>query len=146
MKCDDYRGFVFDYLDGTLPDRAAFEEHGAACPDCAAILRGIRANEEVLARAGVPAAPPDLWPRIAAAIPRRREARFHPMRWVAALAAAAALIAALGVHFASAPAPRLDFVVVDAGPALDSLMPDYDDADTAGDAADAPAPSPRTGY
>ncbi len=134
MKCVEFRDLVFDYLGGTLPDRRAFEEHFAGCAGCAALLRGIESNEEVLSRAGAPEAPPDLWPRIARAISAGREVRFGPPRRAAAMAAAAAaVLVALSLVFAAVPAPppELDVVVLDAGPALKALVPRYEDADTA---------------
>ena len=139
MKCDEFRDLVFDYLEGTLADRPSFEGHFSACPACASVLRGVEENEGILARAGAPAAPADLWPRIAAAVSAGRRVRFGGTRGAAVLAAAAALFVALSLLFtaAPAPAPALDIVVVDAGPALKPLVPRYEDVDTATALADA---------
>jgi len=148
MKCDGFRDLVFDYLGGTLPGREEFEAHYASCPACASILRGIEADGEVLSRAGAPAAPADLWPRIAAAISAGREVRFGRTRWAAVAAAAAAVLVALSLLVTSAPAPvpSLDIVVVEAGPALQPLVPRYEDVDTSTALADALASPFGNGY
>jgi len=133
MKCDEFRDLVFDYLEGTLEERAPFEDHFAACPACASILRGIEADAEVLSRAGAPAAPADLWPRIAAAVSAGRPVRFARPRWAAWAAVSAAAVLVVSLFFAAAPAPgpSLDVIVVDAGPALKFLVPRYENVDTA---------------
>jgi len=132
MKCDAFRDLVFDYLEGALRERAPFEDHFAACPACASILRGIEADAAVLSRAAAPKAPADLWPRIAAAVSAGRAVRFARTRWaVAAAAAAAVLVASLFFAAAPAPGPALDVRVVDSGPGLRLLVPRYENVDTA---------------
>lgn len=127
MNCEAFRDRVFDFLDGSLADRGAFDAHRAACGRCADILRGIGETERVLRAARVPAAPPELWGRIAAAVARPAP-RFRPAPWIAA--AAALLLAVFAVP--SRPAPRaLPIRIVDASPeaarALRAFVPRYDD-------------------
>ena len=130
MNCEGFRDRVFDFLEGGLADREAFEAHRASCAACADILRGIRTNERILRAAGVPAAPAGLWSKIAAAVARPApRSRFPAGRW----AAAAALLIGLLV-FAYRPSPTLTIKVVDVGPdaarALGSFVPRYEGADT----------------
>jgi len=44
LTCRDVTAFVMDYLDDVLPtiERAAFEAHLAACPDCVVYLASYR--------------------------------------------------------------------------------------------------------
>lgn len=99
MTCADVLDRLDDYVDGTLPE-AEFQEvelHLAGCADCAAEHRFLR---ELLARAaalprGV-APPRDLWPGIASRLTNRPAA--HPRSyWLTGLAAAAAVLVAVGV-------------------------------------------------
>ena len=136
MNCETFRDEAFDFLDGTLGDRREFEDHFAACPRCASLLRGIEANEKTLALARVPVAPPELWPRIAAAISAGRPLEFRRPRLASILAAAAGLLLVLGLLFsAGAPPATLDVVVVAAGADaqrnLRGLIPSYGDVDAA---------------
>jgi hypothetical protein len=140
MTCSEFRDLAFDYLDGSLRDRAGFEDHFAACASCAGMLRGFEENERLLSLARVPAAPAELWPRIAAALSAGRPVAFRRPWWAALAAAAAAVLVVFSLFFAAAPAPSggtLDVVVVDAGPALKPLVPRYEDVDTGTALADA---------
>jgi len=139
MTCETFRDLAFDFLQGTLRDGAEFDAHRISCPACAATLDGIRENERILSAARVPTAPPDLWPRIAAAIERDRTVAFRGRRLILALSAAAAAIV-LGISlFASIGAPRpkqtLNLVVQEVGPeshrTFKALVPRYDDVDAA---------------
>jgi len=138
MNCETFRERAFDYLQGTLRGDADFEAHRASCVACAATLAGIRDNERVLRAARVPTAPPELWPRIAAAIGPKRAAPFRALRVASVLAAAAVLLLAFSVVASirsARRAPKLDIVVQDVGPesqrAFRSLVPRYDDVDAA---------------
>jgi hypothetical protein len=129
MNCEAFRDKVFDLLDGSLADRAAFDAHRAACAGCADVLRGIGETERVLRAARVPTAPPELWGRIAAAVARPTP-RFRLGPWIAA--AAALLLAVFAVP--ARPAPRiLPIRVVDASPeaarALGAFVPRYEGSD-----------------
>jgi predicted anti-sigma-YlaC factor YlaD len=137
MTCETFRDCAFDFLQGTLRDAAEFEAHRLSCPACAATLDGIRENERLLSAARVPTAPPDLWPRIAAAIGRDRTVLTRGRRWAMALAAAALLlgigiIASIG---APRPRPRLNLLVQEVGPeslrTFKALVPRYEDVDAA---------------
>ncbi len=133
MNCETYRDRVFDVLAGRPVDRPTFDGHRSSCASCAGLLEGISENERILSGARVPAAPADLWPRIAAALARPVPAR-RPRGLVFA-AAAAALLAAGVVFFSAARAPRpsLDVAIVDASPdsgrAFTALVPRYEDVD-----------------
>jgi anti-sigma factor RsiW len=109
MTCEKTRDRLDDYLDGTLggAELHEVELHVAACPACAEEerrLRAVVARAAALPRGMTP--PRDLWPgiadRIAAARPRpaarvvRRVWSWSP----AALAAAAAVLVALGATLA----------------------------------------------
>jgi hypothetical protein len=135
MNCEQFRDRVFDFLDGSLGDRAGFEAHAAGCAACAETVRGIEANERAIAAARVPLAPPDLWGSIATRISAGRERPFRRTRIAAGLAAAAALLLSLALFLSAAPRPRLDVVIREAAPetgrALGSLVPRYEDVDTA---------------
>ncbi len=128
MNCEDFRDRVFDFLEGGLADREAFDAHRAACAGCADILRGIQLNERILRGAGVPSAPPELWSRVAAAIARPTR-RFRLGPW----AAAAVLLVGVLV-FALRPAPSLKIRFMDVTPeaarALGAFVPRYEAADT----------------
>ena len=138
MTCETFRDLAFDFLQGSLRDGAEFDAHRLSCPACAATLEGIRENERILSAARVPTAPPDLWPRIAAAIDRDRTVSFRGRRWAVALSAAAALLLGISL-FASLGAPRpkptLNLVVQEVGPesqrTFKALVPRYDDVDAA---------------
>ena len=49
MTCRELVDFLLDYLAGDLPaaERARFEVHLGACPDCVAYLRAYRATVEL---------------------------------------------------------------------------------------------------
>jgi hypothetical protein len=138
MTCETFRDLAFDFLQGTLRDGAEFEAHRISCSACAATLDGIRENERILSASRVPTAPPDLWPRIAAAVGRDRTVSFRRRRWAVGLAAAAALL--LGISVVASmnpprPKPRLNLVVQEVGPeaqrTFKALVPRYDDVDAA---------------
>ena len=138
MTCETFRDLAFDFLQGTLRDGAEFDAHRLSCPACASALDGIRENERILSAARVPTAPPDLWPRIAAAIGRERPAAFRGRRWAVAIAAAAALL--LGISLlasigGSRPKPTLNLVVQEVGPesqrTFKARVPRYEDVDAA---------------
>jgi hypothetical protein len=138
MTCETFRERAFDYLQGTLRGDAAFEAHRASCAACAGTLAGIQDNERILRAARVPLAPPELWPRIAAAIGPGRVEPFRALRVASVLAAAAALLLAFTLVASirsSHRSPKLDLVVQDVGPesqrAFRSLVPRYDDVDAA---------------
>jgi hypothetical protein len=138
MICETFRERAFDYLQGGLRGDADFEAHRASCASCAGTLAGIRENERVLRAARVPTAPPELWPRIAAAIGRDRVAPFRALRVASIVAAAAALLLAFSLVATLRHArrtPTLDLVVQDVGPesqrAFRPLVPRYDDVDAA---------------
>ncbi|MBV8879820.1 MAG: hypothetical protein JO332_07655 [Planctomycetaceae bacterium] len=138
MNCEAFSDRVFDFLRGGLrDDRAAFDAHRASCPDCAARLAGIRENERILSAARVPTAPPELWPRIAAAVAQGRPLPFRALRLASLAAAAAGLLLVLTLWTSSrpAPAPTLNLVVQEVGPdsqrAFRGLVPKYDDVDAA---------------
>lgn len=127
MNCETFRDSVLDWLEGAAP--GGFREHRAACPRCADLVAGFEENERLLRGASVPAAPPELWSRIAAAVAKPVPAR---PRWIPFAAAAAALIAVAAL-FASARPPRseLPLTIVDAGPALGAFVPRYEADDAA---------------
>ncbi len=135
MTCEKFRDRVFDFLQGMLEEREAFEAHRASCATCARSLQGIELNEQVLSSARVPKAPADLWPRIAAAISQDRVVPFRRIRYAAAgaVAAAALLVVAIFASIRPSPAPRLNLVVREVGPesqrAFRSLVPRYEDVD-----------------
>ena len=138
MNCETFRDRVFDFLQGTLQERAEFEAHRLSCSACAATVDGIRENERILSAARVPTAPADLWPRIAAQIGRDRAVSSKGRRWAVALAAAAALLlgnsvlARIGAH---PPKRTLNIVVQEVGPdaqrTFKALVPRYEDVDAA---------------
>jgi hypothetical protein len=138
MTCETFRDLALDFLQGTLRDRAEFECHRLSCSACASALEGIRENDRILTASRVPTAPPDLWPRIAAAIGQDRVVPFRSRRWAVALAAAAALLLAISI-VASIGAPRakarLNLVVQEVGPesqrTFKALVPRYEDVDAA---------------
>ena len=137
MNCETFRDRAFDFLQGNLrEDRAGFESHRLSCSACAESLRGIEVNEAVLRSALAPVAPPDLWPRIAAALGQDRVVPFRVPR-LAFAAAAAALLVAITL-FAVAPskrAPKLNLVIREVGPesqrTFRALVPRYEDVDAA---------------
>jgi hypothetical protein len=127
MNCETFRDSALDWLEGSLGDAAGFRAHRAACPACAALLAGFEDTERVLRGARVPAAPPELWSRVAAAI-----ARPARPRWIPFAAAAAILLALAGLVAAGRPPrPELPVTIVDAGPALGAFVPRYEPADAA---------------
>ena len=125
MNCERFRDLVFDFLGGSLDERGAFDAHRAACAGCADVLRGIRENERLLRAARVPAAPPELWSRIAAAVARPAPVRrFRLLPWAAA---AAALLIAAVLAGRPAPGPGLKVRFQDANdPGLAAFVPDFD--------------------
>ncbi|HVR85662.1 MAG TPA: hypothetical protein VMU54_15195 [Planctomycetota bacterium] len=138
MNCQAFSDHVFDYLRGGLRgERSHFDAHRGSCPACAARLEGIRENERILSRARVPTAPPELWPRIAAALAEGRPIPSRALRAASFLAAAAALLLAVTLFATSRPArsSELNLIVQEVGPesqrAFRSLVPKYDDVDAA---------------
>jgi predicted anti-sigma-YlaC factor YlaD len=136
MTCETFRDAVFDYLDGTLQDRAGFRGHLDSCEPCRKLLGSIADQENLLRAARVPEAPADLWPRIAAQISLGRTAPFRGIRWAAGAAAAAALILVGALlHSGRAEDRGLDVVVREISPdartAFATLVPRYEDVDTA---------------
>lgn len=138
MNCQTFSDRVFDFLQGDLrEERADFDAHRSSCADCAARLEGIRENERILSAARVPLAPPDLWPRIAAAVSRGRTVPFRTLRIASVVAAAAALLLAFTLVATGRPAraPAFHLVVQEVAPenqrTFRSLVPRYDDVDAA---------------
>ena len=143
MNCEAFRDLLFDFLDGSLRDRAPFEAHRASCPACAEILRGIGHNEQVLSAARVPRAPADLWAGIAARISGVRAVPFRRTKIAAGFAAAAALLLSVTLLFSGGPPKtRLGNRVVireaaaAEGRTLGALVPRYEDVDSATALAD----------
>jgi len=145
MKCEEFRDYAFEYLDGTFfgcDEAVGFEVHLASCPACADALRGIEANEKALGAARAPLAPASLWPAIAARISEGRTLPFRRTKVAAGVAAAAALLLSIALFFSGGPArPRLDVVVqevsAEGGRTMGTLVPRYEDVDTATAMADA---------
>jgi len=136
MTCAEFRDRVFDFLDGSLQDGAAFEAPRASCPACAETIRGIRANEKALSAARAPLAPPDLWAAIAVRVSTGRVAPFRRSRVAAGVAAAAALLLSFALAFSGGrPKPRFEVVIrevaPEAGRTMSTLVPRYEDVDTA---------------
>jgi anti-sigma factor RsiW len=135
MNCETFRDALLDVLAGRPADRAAFDAHRAACPACAPLLAAFAENERLLLGARVPTAPPDLWPRIAAAISQARPLPARRPAWLRWSAAAAALLAAGALFFSapSGPRPTLDVAIIDASPdagrAFTALVPRYEAVD-----------------
>lgn len=134
MNCETFRGAALDWLEGSLGDEPAFRAHRAACPACASLLAGFEENERLLRDARVPAAPADLWPRIAASLAapgRYVSSRFK--RNIAALAAAL-LLGLAGLAALAAPRPRdLQVTIVDVDPSaartMSAFLPRYEGPD-----------------
>jgi Putative zinc-finger len=74
VDCSEFEVLAADYVDGALPapQRAALEEHAAACPNCAELLRDIAAAMRFLERAPDIVPPPELITRIAYQAPNGR--------------------------------------------------------------------------
>jgi anti-sigma factor RsiW len=53
LCCRDFTEFIYAYEEGELPadERAAFEAHLAACPDCVSYLAGYRRSVALAGRA-----------------------------------------------------------------------------------------------
>jgi hypothetical protein len=138
MNCETFRDRAFDFLQGSLRDAEAFEAHRASCAACSKALDGIRRNDRIISAARVPTAPPDLWPRIAAAIGQDRAIPFRRLRIATFVAAAAVLLLAVTL-LATLPtgrkAPTINLVVQEVGPesqrTFKALVPRYDDIDAA---------------
>ena len=128
MTCETFRDRVFDFLEGSLADREAFDAHRAACPRCADVLQGIRENEKLLRASRVPAAPAGLWSRIAEAVARPAPVRrFRLGPWAAAALLLLGLAAVIG-----RPAPRPTLQVrfqEETHPGLAAFVPRYEGAD-----------------
>ena len=144
MNCQTFSDRVFDFLQGDLRgERSEFDAHRAACSGCASRLEGIRENERILTAVRAPLAPPELWPRIAAAVSRGRPAPLRALRVASFFAAAAALLLAvtLVVSGRAPRTPSLRLVVQEVAPenqrTFRSLVPRYDDIDAATAMADA---------
>ena len=136
MNCETFRDRAFDFLQGSLHDAEAFEAHRASCASCSKALDGIRRNDRILSAARVPMAPPDLWPRIAAAIGQDRAIPFRRLRIATVLAAAAALLLAVTlVATVRTPKPTINLVIQEVGPesqrTFKALVPRYEDIDAA---------------
>lgn len=101
--CEDVGGLLDDFVDGLLDgeDAVAVERHLEGCVACREEARALRALVEAAAALPTDVAPPhDLWPAIAHRIERGSGL------WMRTLAAAAALLLALGAGLASrTPAP-----------------------------------------
>jgi len=102
VSCERYESLIGDLVDGTLDGapRHELEAHLATCVACTQLA------EELLvvrrAARGLPALelPPAAWARLSATIEAERAAQRTPRRWqrlVLPLAAAAVLVAAIGV-------------------------------------------------
>jgi anti-sigma factor RsiW len=102
VSCERYESLIGDLVDGTLDGapRHELEAHLATCATCT------RLAEELLvvrrAARGLPPIelPPTAWARVSAAVEAERAAQRTPRRWqrfVLPLAAAAVLVAAIGV-------------------------------------------------
>ncbi|MHC4607175.1 MAG: anti-sigma factor family protein [Planctomycetota bacterium] len=133
MDCSGAHERMLDHVAGRLPgDRAGeLEEHVHGCPACAEILRGIEANERVLFRAKAPSAPDTIWPRIEAAVERRRTpAAPRKLGWLVAAAAVLLVAAAVVLSLPDAPAgPELEIVEVrgEASGVLGGLIPGFEE-------------------
>ncbi|HEX7897011.1 MAG TPA: hypothetical protein VF950_04590 [Planctomycetota bacterium] len=129
MSCESFRDRVFDFLEGSLADRAGFDAHRAACPRCADVLRGIRENEKILRAARVPSAPADLWARIATAVARPAPVRRFPLGpWAAAAVLLLGLVA-LVARPAARPALEVTFVEAREAGGLAAFVPRYEPAE-----------------
>jgi len=100
MKCDAFEPLIALYVGADLPDRdrPQVEQHLAACPDCRQLLEDLQASQATLRELGSEAADAAMLTAVRAGVlggigERRRRA----WPWVAAFAAAAALVAALVV-------------------------------------------------
>lgn len=135
MDCATFRELAFDYLARDLPRGHAdvFEAHFVSCASCAATLRAVEAHEELLSRAGVPAAPDDIWPRIEAVVSTSRPAVRPQRAGMGWLAAAAALLLIVCGVLASIPqstvGPELEVVEVrgEASETLSGFIPGYEE-------------------
>jgi anti-sigma factor RsiW len=101
MICPDREAQLNEYVDGTLEaaERAAVEQHLAACAGCRAAVAELRT---LLAQAGsLPQSiepSRDLWGGIAARIGQRATWNLRRAFWAGALAAAATLVIAFGLY------------------------------------------------
>jgi hypothetical protein len=97
--CGAFRDALMDFVDGTLPaaELDAARAHERACPECASLALTVRGQASLLSRVRRPLPPPDLGLRIERAL-GSRGAVVRPRRWGAWTAAAAAgLVAAIGL-------------------------------------------------
>ena len=74
MNCAEFESILADYLDGTLPDaeRAAVEQHAAACRDCREFMSEVSGGLSLLSHAIPVEPPPELVTRIAYLAPAGR--------------------------------------------------------------------------
>jgi hypothetical protein len=102
-----------EYAEGLLEasDQQAVEDHVRDCPDCSTVLTDLATVPDVLAQAPIPPMPDDVAARLDHAIATEAAARAsewsgaaaqvtpirRPRRWLAPLAAAAAVIAAIAI-------------------------------------------------
>jgi hypothetical protein len=97
--CDQYVDAIGDLIDGTIARdaRAGLEAHLGACDDCRALVEDLRLIRETASTLQRHQPPPGVWPaiqqRLAAEAGSRRTAFTHPA-W---LAAAASLVAGVGL-------------------------------------------------
>ncbi len=114
--CGAFREGVMDHVDGTLHPavRDAAAAHERSCAACAALARAVRVQSALLSRLPRPAPPADLGARIDRALGSRGTVLRRP-RWRAwTAAAAAALLAAIGLVAAPrGPAAARSVQVVD---------------------------------
>jgi hypothetical protein len=126
MNCDRCQALIDDYVDDALPaeDRAAVEQHLAACAVCRTLAEDFRAIRLAAADLERHAPPARTWARISSAVQDERERRRGWLRvgWQP-LAIAATLLLIVGgtswvvwrqlgtadtSHSASAPSPTAD--------------------------------------
>ena len=74
MYCAEFESILADYIDGTLgaTERAAVEQHAAACPACSEFMADVTGGARFLARAADVEAPAALITRIAYQAPMGR--------------------------------------------------------------------------
>lgn len=109
MNCTGFRRAVVEEAPG--PE---FEQHLAACSDCAAYAASIRKIEDVLRAATGPVAPDFLWDRVEAAIKSKPRGASPVVRFLRfAIAAGAVAAVALGIASMGGPSKhKLDQIRV----------------------------------
>lgn len=119
---------LVDLMDGTAPGEA--RAHAATCLECRARLEGVTSALEAAAAADVPEPAPLFWESFRRQVDSRILSEARPWRrftvspW---LAAAAALLAALGLLLPTAPAPSAAPSAAVALPAWSPLPPADED-------------------